>query len=356
MLGLVVSAHAQEGPPLRWTPMVEIRPRYAWDYADGAATLRSRLGLGVERGNLSARVVLQDLRGWDAQGPVAIEGGGLSLHEGWARLGSPEVETVGYAISAGRMPMVVDGGRVLGIDDFTLAARTLDAVRVELFANPFALEYSNARQLETDAQVFSPGINLFRFRGGHDNDTVSWASDALLLLDLREEARLTTGAYGKLSAGRLRTRAEAYVQTEGAAPGLLASASLGWVFGSNEKLTLHARGDFASGAGGGFSAWQNDLGDTHPCFGLAGRVDAGDAEGAADAQLVVEARPAAPLWLSLTGHGFLATVDGAHRGWELDAEGRWWPSPMGSLGVGLGGTTGAIGTGLVAYVEMDVRF
>lgn len=359
MLPLLVSAAlAQDGPPLVWTPLLQIRPRYSLGGIaedSGETLLRSRLGVGAERGEIAARVVLQDLRGWTVDGPMVLRDGGVQLAEGWARLNTTFSDNIGVVATVGRQPIQIDDGRIVGREDFPLGGRFLDAVRVQVYGNPFQIEAINARRLDTDDPL-SPGVNILRVGAAHDGPVTKYTADALLVVDARGTPVTTGGGFVRVDTGRLRTRVEGYAQGGDQLPALFGGATVGWVFGPDERVVLSAITEVSTGDDGQFTAFDNVLGDTWPWFGRLGVVDPGAETGAVDHAMLFEARATPELRFLVTAHHFWSPATSVDLGWEADGEGRWWVSPFASIGLGISGYTGDLGDTYGGFTELDVRF
>src|SRR5579859_5125142 len=143
------TARAQVEPPApesiavgdwQLAPVLDVRLRGEyWRDLDGGdrgvLVERARLGLAASGGPLEARIVMQDARLWDlaagtdtAAGPASLATSGP--FEAWG-----EARTAGVRPSflrAGRQPVRWGEGRLLGIADWSPAARSLDAVRGRL--------------------------------------------------------------------------------------------------------------------------------------------------------------------------------------------------------------------------------
>ena len=82
---------------------------------------RTRLSFDYQRKGLEAKVVAQNLAVWGMQGGEAIE-----LYEGWIRLSSP----CGLFAQMGRMALAYDDERILGPNDWAMAALSHDVLRL----------------------------------------------------------------------------------------------------------------------------------------------------------------------------------------------------------------------------------
>lgn len=82
---------------------------------------RTRLSVGYERDNLSAKVTAQHKGVWGAEG-----GGNFNIYEAWAQLKSNS----GLFARVGRQELVYDDERILGNNDWAMAALSHDALKV----------------------------------------------------------------------------------------------------------------------------------------------------------------------------------------------------------------------------------
>lgn len=372
-------ARAQDAPAIEWTPLLQVRHRLLVGDADTtdaeAPTLsvaqRARLGFGVRRLGVSARVSFQDVRRWTATSDVAAAPAFLpSIAEGWVRLEGDLTRNVGAVATIGRQPLTLHEGRILGEDDFSPAGQFFDAVRLVGRLAPFSVEYVNARRfLDPEAEPVGFGVNVFRFGASGENPVTAWVADLVWVVDARRtrETTSTGGAWLRFDTGRWRGRAEGYLQSSAAGTATLVALSGGWAFGSNERLVVYARYDGLSGGAstgsGGPTAWQPVLGDTRRFNGLLGRyTEPGDSDdrGLADAHVVVEARLAPSLATTVAAHQFWSPLDGGGLGSEIDGTARWSFSPFAAAGLGgawFGPPPKSDDTHrLYAYLELDVAF
>lgn len=348
---LVTAAAAQEGPPLHWAPVLEVRPRVV--VADvAAAALRTRLGVELSRHVLTARVVVQDVRGWDAFGAVSY-GATPSLAEGWARIDWSS-ENLGLVVQVGRQPLEFGGGRVVGRRDWGMVGQFFDAASVKLIGAPLTLQYVNARHFEA-TEPLGPALHLVRLGAGRAIPGTTWNADAVACIDATEGRTLTTlGAFGTLEAGRFRGRAEGWGQSEDRETASLVAGSAGWVFGREEGVVVHGRGETVSG---GAAPWQRRHGDVREFEGLLGAP--GDAaDGRVDLEAILELRASARLETSISvRHDWSADLDRS-LAWTAEAEARWFVSPFAAVGAGGAGRKGASGEpdAAMGYVELDAAF
>ncbi|MDP2314938.1 MAG: hypothetical protein Q8P41_18710 [Pseudomonadota bacterium] len=381
---LVGAAWAQDAPPVEWSPLLQVRQRLLVGDRDATDDLaaglsvsqRARLGLGVRRLGVSARVSFQDVRKWTATSDIAAPSAFLpSIAEGWVRVEGDLTRNVGAVATLGRQPLTLHEGRILGADEFSPEGQFFDAFRVEGRLSPVSIEYVNARRfLDPDQDPLGLGVNVFRLGASAENPMTAWTADAVWVVDARRTAETTStaGVWLQFDTGRWRGRAEGYLQSSQAGTGTLVGLSGGWVFGPDERLVVYARYDGLSGDAldasgnavpGGAAAWQPVLGDSRRFQGLLGRFDGpedSDGRGLADAHLVVEARVGRPIATSLAFHRFWSPLDGGGFGNEIDGTARWSFSPFATAG--LGGAWFAPDAAfdrthrLFAYLELDAAF
>lgn len=82
---------------------------------------RLRMTVGYERGGLEARGVIQNNAIWGTSGNMA-----LSLYEGWVKMTAP----FGLFAQIGRVALTYDDERIIGPNDFAMAALSHDVLRV----------------------------------------------------------------------------------------------------------------------------------------------------------------------------------------------------------------------------------
>lgn len=365
MLALLVSAWAQEGPPLTWAPVLDLRSRALLGAEDGAwsgeLAQRARAGLGAERGAVSARVSFQAVRAWSDEAPTSVD-----LAEGWARFEGDLSPNVGAALTIGRQPLTVHEGRLVGDHGWTMDGLFLDAVRAELWLAPFEIEYANARRFLTAGEdAFGLGLNLVRVGLGREGPVSRWRGDLVSVIDSRgAEPVSTSGLYARFDVGRWRSSAEGYVQVYGAEVGTLAAARLGWVLGPDERWTVSGGVDALSGtdAGSAIVAFDPVLGNPRTFYGALDRwsTPEGNGErGLVDTDIAVELRPS-PAWrLQLAARRLWTATDGADLGAEVDAGLRWWITPFGALTVGYAHGFAAgpdVPAADLAWLDLDVTF
>lgn len=82
---------------------------------------RTRLSVGYERGVLEARAVLQNQAVWGQKNNTTV-----NLYEGWAKLTAP----FGLFAQIGRIALSYDDERIIGPNDWAMASRAHDLLRV----------------------------------------------------------------------------------------------------------------------------------------------------------------------------------------------------------------------------------
>jgi hypothetical protein len=331
LAGLVDVAAAQDGPPVEWAPVLQVRPRLeVADSVEGSG--RARGGVRFERGALTASVALQDA--WLDQRDH------VSLADGWFRVEGDLTETMGLVVRAGRQAVELDEGRLVGRRDALQAGQFLDAGGITVFGQPWELEWIEAVQ----ARIVRAGAHAERA-------FAAWRVDALWV-------RLptggdTAGGYARLELSRFRGRIESYFQPHGDQSANFTGALAGWEFGRDQRLGVEARYDEATGREHPFAPV---LGDRRDLFGALDRWDVPDPGGLADAQLALDAVIAPPVRLRLVGHHVWSPAENRVRGQEMDGDVRWWFSPYGSVSAGGGLTFEPTGGASLARVEIDVRY
>lgn len=153
-------ALAQPAPPPSglavgdWTfrPSIELRTRgeYARDPLDNALAPenewfvheRARVGVGAERGALSASIQVQDARVWGDPSPSAIDrtpnAPSTSLHLAFVEAHTSEPHP--SFLRLGRQEIAWGDGRLLGTSDWSPRPRALDAIRGRWSAGAFDVE------------------------------------------------------------------------------------------------------------------------------------------------------------------------------------------------------------------------
>ncbi len=377
-LGLAPAAHAESpdradpfGPQLRWYPVLEIRGRLEAEGTPMPDTRTvgqvARVGIEADRGILSARVSLQEVRAWtgDKDG-LAISGSFVpELAEGWARLDGELSSSVGGRLTIGRQPIEIDEGRLVGRRDWQLDGQFLDAIRFELLAAPLTFEVVNARRFQPDpddpgADPFSLGVTVLRLGVGREGGAVEGKLDLLSVVDARNTAVVTstTGFYGTLSAGRSLGTAECYFQQNAAGNGSLLSGEVGWVIGQRRAWVVQASYTAASGDHGGLAPFQPVLGDEHDQYGLLDVMQPGDdSRGLSDLAVKAELQASARLAARVAAHRLAPPVGAATYGYEGDLSLVWHITPYAEVTLGSGVIgAGELGLRAGAYAEIGVEF
>jgi Alginate export len=394
VLGGAASAAGQVAPPAPqaisfgdWQlgPVVEVRARGEYrhdlDAQDrGVFIERTRLGIDVQRSELGARVVFQDVRAWDA-----AAGSGLSsttAYEAWGEARTFASSVRPMFVRVGRQPVSWGEGRLLGIADWSPAGRSLDAVRGRLPVGDGAFELL-AVSLSVPSGVALTGYGeLFGARG-------EWAYHPLFAVEAYALARLVQArataaaavpddsARGQTVTGALRLHGDAYDWTWGAEGAYqvghvdaldqarAAFAAAGHVAHTFERVlllpTLRLGASYASGDDGGstYRAFDPLLPDVHTWHG-AMDLFAWSNEAEASAHLAVTPWPDAVASVSYR-YARLAQAGGAWRsaylveigharnnvhadlGHEVDASLLW--SPWGPVELTAGYSVLALGEG-----------
>lgn len=361
------------GPQLTWAPVLEIRGRIEGQgtpLPDTRAVGQvARVGLEAERGILSARVSLQEVRAWTADRDGLTLSGSFvpELAEGWARIEGTLSDNVGARLTIGRQPIEIDEGRLVGRKDWLLEGQFLDAMRFELMAAPVSFEVVNARRFETDpedsdADPFSLGVTVLRLGVARQGGNADGKLDLLSVVDARHTTALTstTGFYGTLSMGRGLGMTECYFQQNAAGTGSLMSGELGWVLGRRRAWVVRARYTAASGKGspGGLATFQPVLGDEHDQYGLLDVLGPGDdPRGLSDAAIKAELQASARLELKAEAHRLGPTREPAAYGYEADLSIAWHITPYAALDLGAGVIgAGELGLRAGGYAEIGVDF
>ena len=217
------------------TPVAEARARGEYRYdLDAAETAllveRVRLGVDAASESLEARIVLQDARALDltpdaaaltGPAPMAVTG----AYEAWC--GAHTLGVQPSYIRVGRQPVSWGEGRLLGIDDWSPAGRSLDAVRGRLVVGDGAIEVLGAVLTDpsTGATIDAYG-ELFGARFG-------WSFDPLFKVESYALARVAQSnpaaslggsVVGQTYTGSLRLFGDSLAWTWG----VEAAGQLGW--------------------------------------------------------------------------------------------------------------------------------
>jgi hypothetical protein len=356
-------AWAQSGPPLEWSPIVEVRARVVGESgtAEGLTLgQRARLGIAVERGWLTATVSFQEVRAWTRR-DEAVEGGFVpGVAEGWAKLDASLSDDVGVVVTVGRQPVIVHEGRLVGARPWEMEGQFLDALRVEARALPFQLEYVNARRFDAVGEdPLGFGVNVVRLGAGRRVPFSSWTLDLLSVVDARQTSETTTtfGAYARADVRRLRSRVEGYVQGNPQGAATLFSGRAGGVIGPDERYLVSGELTLLSGGdANGLAPFRPLLGDTHTFLGLYDAFGDGAADGLVDIALQGTLRRWRALELRGQLHQFSSATTRDWRGVEGDVVARWWFSPFGALEGGYAHYFGPDQRTHWGYLDLDVAF
>ena len=379
-IGLVPYAYAESpdradpfGPQLTWRPIIEIRGRLEGQGAPMPDTRSvgqvARVGIEADRGILSARVSLQEVRAWageddalTASGPFAPE-----MAEAWARLDGELSPNVGGRVTIGRQRLQIDEGRLVGTRDWDLQGQFLDAVRFELAAAPFSFEAVNARRFgpaagdgSTADDPFGLGLTVLRAGVGRAGPNLDGKLDVLSVADARKTAAVTTttGFFGAISTGRTLARAEAYVQKNPNGDASFTSGEFGYVLGRRRAWVARVRYSAASGDSqtGSLAAFQPVLGDTHDQFGLLDLIQPADQPGGlTDFAAIGELQAGARVLLRAQAHRLGSALDGAAYAYETDLSMTWRITPYAACELGVGQASGGtLGLTAGGYLQINV--
>ena len=378
--GLLGTALAQDGPPLEFDPLLEVRARAQVGYTDGLhlglvpenrLLTRSRLGQHLERGPVAAEVAVQGYRGFrqNDRDETVLAAPVLEIYRAWGRLELRLPGEIGAQLTVGRQAITLHKGRILSEYDFSARSNPLDAVRFDLRAGSFHWMLANIRDFDDPSSLDSPGTSVNVVGFDHDDPITAWALDLVSVLDYPGgNTRGTAGLYGSLERERVDLGAEVYVQTrdevDGIATATLSSAWLGYTFGADRLLSLRAQGEVLSpelvrSAPGGF---HTPLGDKYAFQGHMGLFQ-GPADygwrGLSDLSLQSSWRPSVRWELDFDVHRFGALEDPAPLGTELDLGLSWFVAPVATVQAGafslwaapelqdLGGIEKRVNTGFV---------
>lgn len=88
---------------------------------------RERLTLGYRRNSLEAKATVQHTGTWGHEGASVV-----TIYEAWGRLST----RIGFFAQIGRMGLKYDDERIMGTDDWVMAARSHDALRLGFESKP----------------------------------------------------------------------------------------------------------------------------------------------------------------------------------------------------------------------------
>ena len=379
-LGLLPLAHAESpdradpfGPQLSWRPIIDIRGRLEGQGApmpDSRSVGQvARVGIEADRGILSARVSLQEVRAWTGDGDALTTSGSFApeMAEAWTRLDGELSPNVGGRLTIGRQPLQIDDGRLVGTRDWDLQGQFLDAVRFELTAAPFSLEVVNARRFEpptgeesTADDPFGLGLTVLRAGVGRAGPDLDGKLDLLSVADARNTAAVTTttGFFGTLSTGRTLAKVEAYVQKNPHGDASFTSGEFAYVLGRRRAWVARVRYSTASGdpGTGDLAAFQPVLGDTHDQFGLLDLLQPADEPGGlTDFALIGELQAGARVLLKGQAHRLGSSLDGSAYAYETDLSMAWRITPYAAWELGVGQASGGtLGLTAGGYMQITV--
>lgn len=334
-------------PELTWAPVLDLRAGIDAEGDTAAnvpvvASTRARVGVELARKVLTARVtVAGEVWGPGSPGsPAPAVGAGLG--EAWVRGALPLSSAIGLDVTAGVQPVDVDGGVILGDDDERLDGRFPLAGRLHIRALPWDVDWVSAAYPASADPADTRGERPFhalRVAAGRDNPVWAWHVGGLALLvdpggvstPPDHAVDTTFGLHGDTSLARVRLRADGYVQPTDDGPAWCGGGDLGYALGDDDRVELAGRLDVLSG--GAAPTFLRPFADTRARFGWVGLFDADGPHargGALDAAFVTTAIIAPQLRFSGAAHHFW-TGDGTPLGPELDADLRWYWSPLATV-------------------------
>jgi len=340
MLPLFISlAAATETPEFK--PEIQVRPRVevhtGRDGADGGeigfVVQRTRVGGTLIQGELSARVVLQDVRTWGEEVHTLFDfnADNLDLHAGHLNWKPTE----GAELIVGRQSVAIHEHRLVGNVDWTAQARAFDGAMLKWKADRWSVDAAGLLVASRNAiPGYDSTLGVLRAGRADDNTTAD-----LLYLPLhdasRERLSHTAGVFTKVRGGPVAVRAEAYVQA-GQRDG---DGELAWMAGLEASLSPDVTGspritlwyDHLSGdpdpTDGVARAFDTLFDTRHKFYGLIdvmnfGVAGAADGLGLQDAAIKLAASATDSLNLGLDAHLFAASArqnGGSVLGQEFDA-------------------------------------
>ncbi len=135
-------------------------------------TERARLGLGVDRGPVTAVVTLQDARVWGDVGSTQLVAPGepvppaFAPYEAYLELHTRSGRHV--FLRVGRQKLMWGDGRLVGANDWSITGRSLDAARFGFQAGDFDVE-TFAAMLSTPGRYTPPSTSGVAAAGGTEN-------------------------------------------------------------------------------------------------------------------------------------------------------------------------------------------
>lgn len=375
---LAGSAAAQEGPPLEFSPVLELRARGHVGYTTGLAhgvvpdsrlLTRSRLGQHLSRGRVEAEVAVQGYRDWlavpESYGAYDLTAPRLEIYRAWGSLALRLPGEIGAELAVGRQGLTLHEGRLVSEYDYSARSNPLDAVDLEVEAGSFHWRITNIRDFDDPTSLEQPGTSLTVLGFSHEDPIKAWVFDLVSMLDWPQgEARATLGFYGDWERERLGVGGEGYAQSRERTQGTSSSGLLaGWArytVGSQRLLELRLQGDLLSPelsleSNGGFAA---PLGDRFAYQGYLGLfqdpTDTGH-RGLSDALLRATWRPH-PAWEVVWAMHHLALLEDPRTlGDEVDLLVRWAVTPVARVEGGVFLFWGSEGLAEVAPPSLEGR-
>lgn len=211
VLLFVLSAHANE---VEFTPEVQVRPRYEVRWADlsapaiHAVSQRSRLGATADRGALSARVVVQDVRLWGEEANTLKDFTADAVDVHIATLEWAPANTT--LVTVGRQELALHEHRLIGSVDWTQQGRSFDGGRVQWASEDLHAQGAALVLAEGDSATWPANETAFLGVASAGWKTV----DAVYIVEDRGSASLrqTAGVYAAGASGIVSGRIEAYGQ------------------------------------------------------------------------------------------------------------------------------------------------
>lgn len=328
LIALGSALAADEAP--EFTPEVQVRPRMeAHTGRDGVKdegdslwiSQRSRIGGTMKLGPTSARVVVQDVRGWGTEADTL---GDLSADAIDVRIAYLTYKpTKGVKAIIGRQEINLHEQRLIGAVDWTQQGRVFDGGMLKLKGDSVNMDVFGAMLYEgNQVDADERDSTLWGFRGG-------WASDNAVV-DLvaiwdhfgeLETDRQTVGVYAKGGSGALSGRAEAYYQMGSVGDDGSIAAWMAGVQGTfapdhalKPQITLwydHLSGD-DDPTDGDITFFNTLYATNHKFYGRAdmavfGQGGMADGRGLQDIALKAAFKPVKKLKVNLDIHHFMAS-------------------------------------------------
>ncbi len=317
-------------PVLEWKPVLQIRMGMEGGSAEGDAgsyVISGRVGLDAERKALHMRMSLAETASWSLSGVATTSV--PTLGEAWVRWSPPISSALALELTGGIQPIEWDSGAVLGDDDIRLRGSFPAAARLRFRAAPWELDVVSGLAASESGTLPFHGVRL---GAGRDNPAAAWsANGVLLVVESAGDPLITGGVAAATSLGRLRASADGYLQPTTSGSATMAGAQVGWALGDDARVLVAGRLDWLGG--GDSPAFQRPLADTYQRFGWLGLFDDGaeyGGSGSLDASLITEAMIAPQLRCAVALH-HLWTAPSEPLGAELDADLRWFVSPLAAL-------------------------